>query len=42
MSSADRSQITQEQERALRKVVDFRPEHRVEIIEAAANRRRIN
>jgi len=42
MSSADRNQITQEQEHALRKVVDFRPEHRVDIIEAAANRRRIN
>jgi hypothetical protein len=36
MSAADRAQIVQEQERALRKVVDIRPEHRVDIIEAVA------
>jgi len=36
MSATDRHQIVQEQERALRKVVDIRPEYRVDIIEAVA------
>lgn len=36
MSAEGRNQIVQEQERSLRKVVDIRPEHRVDIIEAVA------
>jgi len=36
MTAQDRHQIVQEQERALRSVVDIRPENRVNIIEAVA------
>jgi hypothetical protein len=36
MTATGRQQIVQEQERMLRKVVDIRPEHRVDIIEAVA------
>jgi hypothetical protein len=33
MSAAERLSIVQEQERALRSVVDIRPEHRVDFLE---------
>ena len=36
MSASDRSHIIEEQEQALRGVVDIRPEHRVDVIEAVA------